>query len=275
MLRPPEPVLVLDLFPEERAALIDVLSILTEDEWARPTACPGWSVKDVAGHILGVDLGNLSWRRDGFRAGGPAPGADLVAFVDRINAEWVRSARRLSPRVLLDLLATSGPPLFDYLGSLDLFAVAEPVSWAGPEPAPVWLDVAREYTERWVHQQQIRDAVGRPGLTDRRFLAPVLASFAHALPMAFRHMGAPRGTTVHLHIDGESGGDWSVVRTEDGWTLRVGGPPAADARVVLDAGVAWRLFSKGLDPAEAERQAAFAGDRSLGMRVLHAVAIIG
>ncbi len=274
-MRLPEPVLVLDLFPEERAALLDLLSSLTEDEWARPTACPGWSVKDIAGHILGVDFRNLSWRRDGFQGGGPAPGEDLAAFVDHINEEWVRAARRLSPRVLQDLLAASGLPLSDYLASLDLFAVAEPVSWAGPEPAPVWLDVAREYTERWVHQQQIRDAVGQPGLADRRFLAPVLATFAHALPVALRHMDAPRGTTVLLYIDGDSGGEWSIMRAEDVWTLRAGGPAASDAHVVLDEAVAWCLFSKGLDPEETERQVTYDGDQSLGVRVLHAVAIVG
>ena len=51
-----------------------------------------------------------------------------------------------------------------------------PIDWAGPEPAPIWLHVAREYTERWVHQQHIRDAVGRPGLNERRWLGPVLES---------------------------------------------------------------------------------------------------
>ncbi len=51
---------MLDLLPEERAALLDLLAGLTDDEWARPTACAGWSVKDVALHILGGDLGNLA-----------------------------------------------------------------------------------------------------------------------------------------------------------------------------------------------------------------------
>jgi hypothetical protein len=32
----------------------------------------------------------------------------------------------------------------------------------------MWLDIARDYTERWVHDQQIRDAVGRARLKDRR-----------------------------------------------------------------------------------------------------------
>src|SRR5438445_8929800 len=73
-----------------------------------------------------------------------------------------------------------------FFDSLNLLALATPVSWAGPAPAPVWLDVAREYTERWHHQQHIRDAIGQPGQTDHRFLHPVLATFAYALPVALQ-----------------------------------------------------------------------------------------
>lgn len=84
-------------------------------------------------------------------------------FVNRFNEEWVRAARRLSPGMLLDLPGAVGPPPFAYFGSLDLAAPGGPVSWEGPEPAPVWLDVTREYTARRVRQWQIRDAVGKPG----------------------------------------------------------------------------------------------------------------
>jgi hypothetical protein len=45
-----------------------------------------------------------------------------------------------------------------------MFAMGEPVTWAGPEPAPIWLDIAREYTERWLHQAQVRDATRNPPL---------------------------------------------------------------------------------------------------------------
>lgn len=48
---------------------------------------------------------------------------------------------------------------------LDLNALGGPVEWAtGSDPAPAWLDIAREYMERYIHQRQIRDATGRPGL---------------------------------------------------------------------------------------------------------------
>jgi uncharacterized protein (TIGR03083 family) len=267
------PILVLDLFPAERAALLSLLSELTAEEWAKPTVCIGWSVKDVALHILGGDLGNISRRRDGFQVSSK-PGEDLVAFINRFNDEWVRVARRLSPRLIIDLLAFSGPKLFDYFASLDLSASGGGVSWAGLNPAPVWLDVAREYTERWLHQQHIRDAVGKPGLTDHRFMAPVLATFVYALPPTFRDVDAPPGTVLHLHIEGEAGGDWELAREGQGWTLLPGTPVSPDARVDMDQSIAWKLFTKGVTPQQAENAVRFYGDRRLGRQVLHAVAII-
>jgi uncharacterized protein (TIGR03083 family) len=270
----PDPIAVLDLFADDRAALLTLLASLDADDWDRTTSCDGWSVKDVAGHILGGDLANLSRRRDGYQGDAPAPGQDLVSFLNGSNDRWMRAGRRLSPRLVCDLLAAAGPPLSDCFASLDLLALGAPVSWAGPAPAPVWLDVAREYTERWHHQQHIRDAVGQPGQTDHRFLHPVLATFAYALPMALQDTDASIGTIAHLHVTGEAGGDWSVKREHNGWQLYTGLPAAAAARVDLDQDRAWRLYTKGITPQEAQRTATFSGDHHLGQRLLDAVAII-
>ena len=85
-MQPPQPILVVDLFPEILDALLSLLGGLSADAWQRPSACPGWSVKDVALHLLGVEVGNLSRRRDAVliprRAGAPlflAPPAVVVA----------------------------------------------------------------------------------------------------------------------------------------------------------------------------------------------------
>ena len=273
-MQPPEPVLVVDLFPEERARLLELLSGLSPDEWRAPTACAGWSVKDVAAHLLGDDLGRLSYQRDRFQTAPPEPGESLVAFINRRNAEWVQALRRLSPLVLCELLRRSGDETLALFASLDLFKLGGPVSWAGPDPAPVWLDLAREYTERWHHQQHIRDAVGAAGLTEPRFFAPVLATFVRALPHTFRRIGASEGTRIQLRISGASGGEWAIVREAQGWVLYAGTAAASDAQVMIDQQVAWRLFTKGLTPAEAEPAAQIEGDRRLGRIVLEAVAII-
>ena len=273
-MRPPDPIQTIDVLPAERARLLNLLSQLSDQEWETPTACAGWSVKDVALHLWGNDLGRLSRGRDGFSGAAPEEGESLVAFINRLNESWVRATRRLSPRVLRDHLRLSGEQTFAFFASLDPTALGEPVSWAGPEPAPTWLDLAREYTERWHHQQHIRNTVGAAGLTERRFLAPVLATFVHALPHTFRAVVAPPGTAVHLHIDGESGGDWSVARERGGWVLYSGAPAEPAARLTIDQTIAWRVFTKGLSPADAERQATLEGDRRLARRVLEAVAII-
>jgi uncharacterized protein (TIGR03083 family) len=276
-MKPPAPVIVLELFPEVRAALLELLISLSSEAWARPTVCSGWSVKDIALHLLSGDLGVLSRRRDAFTPRGkPIEGwDDLVSFIDQLNETWTAATRRLSPRVLCDLLAWSGPQLEEYFASLDPHAIGKPVDWASPEPAPVWLDLARDYTERWHHQQQIRDAVGRPGLKQRRFFAPVLAAFVRALPRTYRDVPATDSTTVQLTITGEAGGEWFLVRESPAWNLYVQGAPPPAARVTLDAEDAWRLFTKGLRPEEARARAVLAGDARLAVKMLETIAILG
>lgn len=274
-MREPSPIDVLDLFPEERNALLNLLNSFSAEEWSLPTICAGWSVREVALHILGGDISNISRRRDSFQGLDFAPGEDLVTFLNRANEEWVRAARRFSPQVILDFLRLTGPLLDAYWNSLDLNAIGGGVSWAGLDRAPVWLDVAREYTEHWMHQQHIRDAVGKPGLTDRRFMGPVLQAFAFALPVALRDYRAQDGTSVQFHVDGEAGGDWTVVRRQEGWKLYTGSAAAHDARVDIDQATAWQFLTKGLSPEQARRRAHVSGDEALGATLLSAVAIIG
>jgi len=272
----PSPILVADRFPELLEALLALLAGLSPEEWQLPTACAGWSVHDVALHLLGDDVGMLSRRRDGYRPGSVLIDGwdELVAFINRQNAEWVQTLRRASPRLLLDLLRLTGEQVAAFFQTLDPYALGVPVDWAGPGPAPVWLDLAREFTERWHHQQHIRDAVGRPGLTEPRYLAPVLAAFARALPRTYRDIDAPDGTLITLTIDGPAGGAWSLLRERGAWQLFGAVDHAPDAELILDQDAAWRLFTKGLSPAQAGAAAVIKGDAALGRQALALVALI-
>lgn len=277
---PLTPVDTLQLFPGERAALLALLAELAPEDWRAETICPGWSVKDIAGHLLGDDLGQLSGGRDDYAYPSFATGLDistlsgLIAAIDRQNALWVETMRRLSPRVLMELLQASGTLTEAYFASLDLAALGGPVDWAGPGPAPVWLDVAREYTERWVHQQHIRDAVGRPGLNERRWLGPVLQTFVRGLSRALASETRPDGTTLRLVITGEAGGEWVAQRRHGIWELGTGPEITADAIVTLDELVAWRLFTKGMSENDARDAARIDGDPTLAERVFATVSIL-
>jgi uncharacterized protein (TIGR03083 family) len=277
-LRPLEPVLLVDRLAPLQAQLIELLRGLGPDDWHRPTACALWSVRDITAHLLDDDLRRLSFHRDGQ----PPPEnvaidgyADLVALIDRMNAEWVAVARRMSPRVLIELLEVTGPMVVDLFRSIDPHAPAHwAVSWAGEERSAHWFDVGRDYTERWLHQQQIRDAVGAPPLAGREWLHPVLDLFVRAVPVAYRAVDRPEGTAVLLAIAGPAGGDWSLRREGAGWRLLAGRHPAPDATVTLTDDTAWRLFSKGLTGGAARARVRIDGDQALGEVVLGALAVM-
>ena len=138
---PAEPIAVVDLFPELRARLLDFLAGLSEEQWRLPTVCAGWSVKDVALHLLGGNVSNLSRRRDGLTdtLSAYAPeGTDLsdhdalVAALNAWNEDWVVATRRMSPRVLCQLLAVTGNELNEYYRKLDLLAMGDPVGGSAP-----------------------------------------------------------------------------------------------------------------------------------------------
>lgn len=276
-LAPLEPVDVLHLFPRETDKLLSLLADLSPGDWARETVCPGWSVKDIVQHLLADDLGRLSGQRDGYRQpvdGDLSDWETLLAFINRQNEQWVAATRRLSPRLLRDLLAFSRAQTQPFFESLDLTAIGMPVNWAGPDPAPVWLDVAREYTERWLHQQHIRQAVDRPGAQARAVFHPVLATFVHALPYTYRDVERPPGTAVVVEISGEAGGVWTLRRETAGWRLWGGRVDQPAASVTLDQDIAWRVWTRGLTPEGARPRLKIAGDEGLGYRTLEAVAII-
>jgi uncharacterized protein (TIGR03083 family) len=272
----PLPILVSHLFPELLEGLLVLLASLATEEWERPTACAGWSVQDVALHLLNVEVGNLSRKRDSFSPPAqPIRHADnLVALINDLNETWVQATRRISPRLLCDLLRLTGTQACEYFQSLDPYAPGVPVSWAGPEPAPAWLDLAREYTERWHHQQHIRDAVGKPGFKEPRFFAPVLDAFVRALPRTYREVAAEDGTAVTLTIAGPSGGQWLLLREARGWNLYLGPLRKPAAHVVMEQEVAWRVFTRGLSTEEARARTVIVGDQVLGLHVLDTLSII-
>jgi uncharacterized protein (TIGR03083 family) len=271
----PQPILVAHLFPEILSELLNLLRALPDEDWQQPTACSGWSVKDVALHLLGVEVGNLSRRRDGHRLNHSVnTWEELVALINESNQGWVQASRRISHRLLLDLLEMTGTQIWAYFASLDPYAMGPSVSWIGTKPCKVWVDIAREYTERWHHQQHIRDAVGKPGLKQPRYFAPVLQAYMLALPRTYRDVLAADGTSLGVTIIGPAGGSWSITSLGGAWRLYSGLPDQMEAHVFLPEDLAWRLFTRGTSPEVARQQLDFEGDESLALKILEMVTII-
>lgn len=267
------------LFHPLHGELIALLAALEPADWGRPTVAGAWRVKDVAAHLLDGMWRRLAAARDGHLVP-PAepldsPGA-FVAFIDRLNADWVKAMDRLSPRQLVDLLEPAGRELADFFVTLDPAAPAFwPVSWAGENESRNWMDVGRDYTEQWHHQQQIRLATGHPLQLDRQFGRPALHLFAKALPIAYRETAAPEGTAIAIEIRGEAGGSFVLRRGERGWSLEEGEAADPTTRLAIRDADAWRLFTKSLRGEAARRAVEAAGEARFAAPFLAALAVIG
>ncbi|MGE0641832.1 MAG: maleylpyruvate isomerase N-terminal domain-containing protein [Thermoanaerobaculia bacterium] len=269
----------LDVRPLFRPLLDDLLALLgalAPEEWARP-ASRSWSVREVAAHLLDGDCRQLSFGRDGLPLLPPerpiAGPDDFLAFLDGLNGSWVEATRRLSPALLVELLALTGRRVADYFeaSSLDsqaLFAVA----WAGQSSSPNWLHLARELTERWHHQQQIRRATGRSPLADPRFAGPVLETFLYSLPPAYAETPAPPGTAVEIRFEAPVAQSYALVRTESGWRLAAPATKSA-ARIAFEPIAAWEALSRSVPVATSRERAALSGPEALTEPFFRACAI--
>lgn len=275
------PILLVDLFPEISQRLVTLLRSLSADEWHLPTSSSQRSVKDVASHLLDGSLRRLSMQRDGYVPpdGGMKPGEPLLDFLNQLNRDWEVAARRLSPFVLIGLIEWADGQLADLFKSLDPFGPAIfSVAWAGEEQSQNRMDIAREYTEKWHHAQQIFDATGRPStITERRLFYPCLDTFMRALPFTFRNAEADVGTAVAVNITGEAGGTWYMERGADGWTQVEQPTGKVQNTVTMDQMTAWRLVTKRRSRRQVEEQLPqiqIEGNRQLGSHVLDMVSMM-
>lgn|GEM_PF-5467672 len=123
----PRPVFTAQLFPSLLAGLLDLLAELSPGEWERAIPRKSWSVREVAIHLLGGDIGVLSRERDRFPAATAIARSkeELVKALEVFNDTWVSAGRRISPVLLCNLLQFTGEQVTSYVTSLDPYALGE------------------------------------------------------------------------------------------------------------------------------------------------------
>ncbi len=273
----PGPIDAAPVLAAVEARLVELLGALRAEEWELPTAVPGWSVRDVVCHLLDTHLRKLTVSRDGWMPVRPdiRSAADLAAFVDGLNADGVAFYRKLSGPVLTRLMEAASAESVRWHASLDPQATAAfAVSWAGETESRQWMDTARELTERWHHQQQIREATSREGILTPELYRPVLDAFFRALPFHYRDVAAAEGTVINCTVRGVAGGTWWLQRGAEAWQLVTTVEDAPSAVVVLPPEIAWKVFTKGVSRDAARAASVITGDERLGAHLLTMVAIV-
>jgi uncharacterized protein (TIGR03083 family) len=272
-----KPIVSVHLFPKLERMLVELLRSFAPEDWEKQTLAPRWKVKDVAAHLLDTALRGVSSARDGHsqETAHISSNAELAAFINRLNREGVSFYNRLSPAVLISMIEVASTLLSEYHASLDPMAAAPfAVSWAGEERSANWFNTAREFTERWHHQQQIRLAVDKPGIMTPEFYFPVLDCFMRALPFTYRTRTASLDTFAQFNVSGECGGSWYLHRYSESWRLIQAplGERVSDTTIPQE--IAWRIFTKGIDRDTALRQIRVSGDTDLGLHILGMISIV-
>jgi uncharacterized protein (TIGR03083 family) len=191
----------------EREDFMDLVSSLSPEDWDRPTQEKGWRVGDVVAHLYGNCSGEFD---EAFRrglSGDPTPviPGDLNAWNDAVAAsrhDWpVERLCRGYESASAELIAMIEQWDADMETPVRL---AEAIP-----PRPFWLEVRVLSIHLWVHGQDIRKAVGRPGgVTDDR-MRPVIQAYFDMMPLFFQPDRA-KGLRLQaaFRLSGPGGGRW-------------------------------------------------------------------
>lgn len=260
--------------------LLQVLESLSPEDWDKPTSAKLWNVKDLVTHLLDGNLRALSIQRDKYFGETPPANPDyksMVAWLNELNHSWVSATKRLSPDVLILLHKSTGDQVSSYYASLELNDPAIfPVDWTGESESLNWMHLAREYTEKWHHQKQIRNAVGVEGLMESRFFEPFMSTYMMGLPNTFRDVKATPSTVVKILVKSDDVYSWNLMRTPNKWVLskNENHESNCEASIEIPAEIAWKLFSKNLRPAQVRPSVSIKGNAMLGEKVLEMVSVM-
>ena len=274
-----EPIFTLDLFPKINKKLIDLLKSLSIDDWERQTLAPDWKVKDVAVHLLDGNIRSLSMLRDNYFGVQPLKSnsyQDVVEYLNKLNSDWMIAMKRVSPTMLIDLLESSGKAYIEFLHTLDPFATAKfSVGWAGEKESLNWFHIAREYTEKWHHQQQIRFAVGQEeALYTKEYYFPYLDTSMRALPHHYKSIKGKHNEAIEFSIVGADTFNWYLQSNGESWQLKMEVEDEPICVVKINSRIAWRILTKGISKTEALNYIEIQGNHVLGTKILDMITVM-
>ena len=264
---------------EEDAAMVDALDEvwtriaalgagLTEEEWKRPTEVPGWSVQDNMTHLTDLEAMIL---------GRPAPdhaAPDGLAHVK--NDPGVRNERFVDARrgwTGADALAEFVEVTHARVAQLRSYSVEDFAadSWTPMGPGTVHDLLPFRVFDSWVHEQDMRRAVGQPGgLGGGAAEASMERITGTAGYIIGKKAAAPEGTTVVIVLEAPLA-QTMAIGVEGGRARTLDAvPDAPTVRLVTDGETYARLACGRGDPAAARAAGSvrIEGDEELGARIV-------
>ena len=255
---------IVQAIAEEFTALEALIADLDERAWSAATPCPGWDVRANVAHVIGTES---------MLAGVKAPAVEI----DRVTAAHVRNDIGRSNEVWVEALRTTPPPeIVDRFRAitttrLDALRSMEQARWDADGFTPAGRDSYGRFMrirafDCWMHEQDIRDALGRPGHDSGLTVEVALDEMVAAMGFVVgKQAGAPEGTAVTFELTGASGRTFHVVVRGRATVVDELESPATTT-LRMPVGVFTRLGGgrSSADPSAVSVQ----GDEALGAKIV-------
>jgi uncharacterized protein (TIGR03083 family) len=250
--------------------LDDLLGGLTAEQWRAQTPLPGWNAHDVVAHIIGVES---------MLQGEATPDADIDMStlkhvrndVGVLNERWVRRLRDVSDAELLERFRATTAARRKALSALSNDEWHDvTMTPAGPDSYGRFMRV--RVFDSWMHEQDIREAVGRPAsVSELVGPAAELALDEMAASMGFvvgKLGGAPDGSRVSIELTGPLGRTINVAIQGRGKVVDDFGDADPTSTIRLDGLLFTRLAGGRTTLAQHPGAVTYGGDEAVGRRVV-------
>ncbi len=253
-------------------AVLALLRSLDEQEWARSTDLPGWDVRAVAAHLAHVEADLAGLAEPPQTVADPTAGPTRTVATDYTEA-GVRARAIHSPAEIVDELERAAAARLDQLRAAP---PEDPAARPDRTPGGVGWDWATLLSNRvidvWVHDQDIRRAVDRPGEWDTAAARHTLKMFGRGFLFSVgKRVAPPEGTTVVLEVTGADPVHLPVVIANGRAVPASTDPDQPDAHLGMDRETFLVLAGGRRRPDQV--QVEVTGDQELAGRILAAMAI--
>jgi uncharacterized protein (TIGR03083 family) len=191
----------------EYGRFASMLATLSEQDWNRPTDCPGWDVRTMASHVLGmaemaasIRQGLIQARRAKKRGG---------VFIDALTAIQVDARTNMSPQQVIDRLRLVGPRAARARQRIPSVVrnrrlpIPQPVGGRDEDWTIGYLTDTILTRDTWMHRVDISRATNRPLELSADHDGVLTSDVVHE--WAARH-----SEPCELHLTGAAGGSWSL-----------------------------------------------------------------
>jgi uncharacterized protein (TIGR03083 family) len=260
----------IDAWEQTASRLTSLGQGLAEDDWQRPTDLPGWTVKDIFSHLAALESEIL---------GEPLPTAAVPEGLDHVRdavgLHMERGVQQRRDRAGAEIVAEFARCVAARSAALRADPPTDPSAPADRVPAGIAWSMEQFLRNRvvdvWMHEQDIRRAVDRPGGWDSPAAQVTLATFAFALPYVLgKKVQPPPGTTAVWEVTDPVPMTVAARMGENGRAAALPVPPGqVDVRMTMDSETFAILGGGRRSPAAVDVRVE--GDSDLAARVLTAM----